>query len=85
MENYKGMCMYDRNKNKYYEGGAHFKYIALYNILVKISSIQKLKLRTEELIRNKIKRNKKRNINSTRQKNSQNNNNSIKFNVSAYY
>ena len=33
IENYKGIYFGDENEQQYYEGGAHFKYKDLYNIL----------------------------------------------------
>ena len=33
VENYKGVYFGNENEQKYYEGGAHFKYKDLYNIL----------------------------------------------------
>ena len=37
MEDYKGIYYNDDTKQKYYEGGAHFKYKELYKILEELS------------------------------------------------
>ena len=41
MEEYKGIYHGDTNEQKYYEGGAHFKYLDLYKKLEKLYQIQK--------------------------------------------
>ena len=53
MADYKGIYYKDDTKQRYFEGGAHFKYIHLYKALEKISSAQKIKLKREHLIHNK--------------------------------
>ena len=53
MADYKGIYYKDDTKQKYFEGGAHFKYIHLYKALEKISSAQKIKLKREHFIHNK--------------------------------
>ena len=53
MADYKGIYYKDDTKQKYFEGGAHFKYIHLYKALEKISSAQKIKLKREHLIHSK--------------------------------
>ena len=37
MEDYKGIYYNDETEQKYYEGGAHFKYKELYKILEELS------------------------------------------------
>ena len=37
MDEYKGIYYGDETEQKYYEGGAHFKYIKLYKILERIA------------------------------------------------
>lgn len=60
MADYKGIYYKDDSKQRYFEGGAHFKYIHLFRILEKLSSAQKIKLQKEQLIHNKeIKKSKK--------------------------
>ena len=49
MADYKGIYYKDESKQRYFEGGAHFKYMSLYKVLEKLSSAQKLKLKREEL------------------------------------
>jgi hypothetical protein len=44
MEEYKGIYYGDTNEQKFYEGGAHFKYSDLYKILEKLYQIQKVSL-----------------------------------------
>ena len=41
MEEYKGIYYGDTNEQKFYEGGAHFKYSDLYKFLEKLYQIQK--------------------------------------------
>ena len=53
MADYKGIYYKDESKQRYFEGGAHFKYMSLYKVLEKLSSAQKLKLKREELINKK--------------------------------
>lgn len=53
MADYKGIYYKDDTKQRYFEGGAHFKYIHLFRILEKLSSAQKIKLQREQLIHNK--------------------------------
>ena len=60
MADYKGIYYKDDSKQRYFEGGAHFKYIHLFRILEKLSSAQKIKLQREQLFHNKeIKKSKK--------------------------
>ena len=51
MADYKGIYYNDDNKQRYFEGGAHFKYNQLYRLLEKISSAQKVKLKREQLVK----------------------------------
>ncbi len=44
MEEYKGIYYGDTNEQKFYEGGAHFKYSDLYKILEKLYQIHKANL-----------------------------------------
>ena len=39
MENYKGIYYNDTKEQKYYEGGAHFKYKFLYNVLLSLGGV----------------------------------------------
>jgi hypothetical protein len=48
MEEYKGIYYGDESERKYFEGGAHFKYIKLYRILEKIARERNLKERENE-------------------------------------
>ena len=48
MEEYKGIYYGDESERKYFEGGAHFKYIKLYKILEKIARERNLKERENE-------------------------------------
>jgi len=48
MEEYKGIYYGDESERKYYEGGAHFKYINLYKILEKIAKERNLEEREKE-------------------------------------
>ena len=41
MDEYKGIYYGDDTEQKFYEGGAHFKYSDLYKILEKLYQIQK--------------------------------------------
>ena len=49
MEEYKGIYYGDESEKKYFEGGAHFKYIKLYQILEKLALEQKNKREEKEL------------------------------------
>ena len=48
MEEYKGIYYGDESERKYFEGGAHFKYIKLYRILEEIAKERNLKERENE-------------------------------------
>ena len=48
MEEYKGIYYGDESERKYFEGGAHFKYIKLYRILEKIARERNMKERENE-------------------------------------
>ena len=48
MDEYKGIYYGDESERKYFEGGAHFKYIKLYKILEKIARERNLKERENE-------------------------------------
>ena len=48
MDEYKGIYYGDESERKYFEGGAHFKYIKLYKILEKIARERNLKERVNE-------------------------------------
>ena len=48
MDEYKGIYYGEESERKFFEGGAHFKYIHLYKILEKISKEQKQKLQREK-------------------------------------
>ena len=50
MEEYKGIYYGDETEQNYYEGGAHFKYSKLYNILEKIAKERNEKERKQELL-----------------------------------
>ena len=50
MNEYKGIYYGEESERKFYEGGAHFKYIHLYKILEKLSKEQKLKNQREKSI-----------------------------------
>ena len=73
MDEYKGIYYGDEKEQKFYEAGAHFKYIKLYKILEKIAKERNQKEREKELLRirklknlsrimNKKNQNKTRNI-----------------------
>ena len=62
MADYKGIYYKDDSKQKYFEGGAHFKYIHLYRALEKISSAQKIKLKREQLVNKREAKKKEKNI-----------------------
>ena len=53
MADYKGIYYRDNSKQRFFEGGAHFKYKQLYKILEKISASQKFRLKREQLIKNR--------------------------------
>ena len=48
MDEYKGIYYGEESERKFFEGGAHFKYIHLYKILDKLSKEQKQKLQREK-------------------------------------
>ena len=48
MDEYKGIYYGDESERKYFEGGAHFKYIKLYRILEKIARERNMKERENE-------------------------------------
>ena len=50
MNEYKGIYYGEESERKFYECGAHFKYIHLYKILEKLSKEQKLKNQREKSI-----------------------------------
>ena len=60
MEEYKGIYYGDDTKQKFYEGGAHFKYSKLYKILEQLAKERKSKGKKEELLyvkkKNKLNR-----------------------------
>ena len=39
MDNYKGIYYKETKEQKYYEGGAHFQYKVLYNILLDLGGV----------------------------------------------
>lgn len=53
MAEYKGIYYDDNSKEKYFEGGAHFRYKQLYKILEKLSAAQKIRLNREKLIKDR--------------------------------
>ena len=53
MKEYKGIYYGDESEKKYFEYGAHFKYIKLYKILERIAIEQKLEEKQKELYVNK--------------------------------
>ena len=44
MDEYKGIYYGEESERKYFEGGAHFKYLHLYKVLDKLSKEQKCQL-----------------------------------------
>ena len=50
MDEYKGIYYGEESDRKFFEGGAHFKYIHLYKILEKLSKEQKQKNQREKSI-----------------------------------
>ena len=50
MEEYKGIYYGDETEQKFYEGGAHFKYSRLYRILEKIAKERNAKEKKQELL-----------------------------------
>ena len=52
MADYKGIYYKNDNRNKqmFYEGGAHFKYYKLYKILEKLETSQKMRIKRDKLI-----------------------------------
>ena len=67
MKEYKGIYYGDESEKKYFEYGAHFKYIKLYKILERIAIEQKLEEKQKELYVNK--RNKITKISNNNNKN----------------
>ncbi len=63
MADYKGIYYNDESKQRYFEGGAHFKYFQLYKALERLSAAQKIKLKREQLIHNKEKKKTEKNKN----------------------
>lgn len=53
MADYKGIYYNNDSSEKYFEGGAHFRYKQLYKILEKLSSAQKMRLKREKLIKSR--------------------------------
>jgi hypothetical protein len=91
MADYKGIYYNNDSSEKYFEGGAHFRYKQLYKILEKLSSAQKMRLKREKLIKSretkakdKIKKTKK--LPDKNGKNAENNihNSNINANVSHF-
>ena len=91
MADYKGIYYNNDSSEKYFEGGAHFRYKQLYKILEKLSSAQKMRLKREKLIKSretkakdKIKKMKK--LPDKNGKNAENNihNSNINANVSHF-
>ena len=66
MENYKGIYYKDTKEQKYYEGGAHFKYKTLFNVLLSLGGL----LIDENKKHNLTNSEKKQQINSTKDINS---------------
>ena len=64
MAEYKGIYYQDDSKQRYFEGGAHFKYIHLYKALQKLSSSQKEKLKREQLRKKREIKKKEKNLKS---------------------
>ena len=62
MEEYKGIYYGDDSEKKYFEGGAHFKYIKLYHILEQLALEQKMKQKEKEKELYVHKRNKLSNL-----------------------
>jgi hypothetical protein len=63
MADYKGIYYNDESKQRYFEGGAHFKYFHLYKALERLAVAQKLKLKREKIIQNKEKKKIEKNKN----------------------
>ena len=51
MENYKGLYYNDSKEQKYFEGGAHFKYESLFKVLLSLGG----KIQEDKLILQTIK------------------------------
>ena len=66
MADYKGIYYKNDNKQKFYEGGAHFNYYRLYKILEKLSLEQKMKNKRDKLIETREKKNKEMNKTKTK-------------------
>ena len=64
MEEYKGIYYGDETEQKFYEGGAHFKYNKLYQILEKLAKERNAKEKKQELLY--VKKNNKLNKNSNK-------------------
>ena len=91
MADYKGIYYNNDSSEKYFEGGAHFRYKQLYKILEKLSSAQKMRLKREKLIKSretkakdKIKKTKKQPDKSGKNAEININNSNINSNVSLF-
>jgi len=91
MADYKGIYYNNDSSEKYFEGGAHFKYKQLYKIYEKLSSAQKMRLKKEKLIKSretneKDKTKKTKKLPDKNGKNVENNihNSNINANVSLF-
>lgn len=56
MADYKGVYYQDDNEQKYYEGGAHFKYSDLCKILEILFKEQQTKIKANELLSKNIRK-----------------------------
>ena len=56
MDDYKGIYYKHVSKQRFYEGGAHFKYYKLYKILEELSLVQKKRIRRDKLIESREKK-----------------------------
>ena len=61
MADYKGIYYNNDSSEKYFEGGAHFRYKQLYKILEKLSSEQKMRLKREKLVKSREAKGKDKN------------------------
>ena len=88
MADYKGIYYKDDNNNrqKFYEGGAHFNYYRLYKILEKLSIAQKMKIKRDQLIKNREKKEKEKEKNKESNKSMEKGvkNKNISINISKY-
>jgi len=88
MNDYKGIYYKNNKESKqiYYEGGAHFKYSRLYEILENLVLNRKMRIRRDKLIesREKKMKEKNKNMNQSVEKTENNINkvSAIKFNYS---